>query len=120
MSSGLVGRWLVRAELDEGGALRDLRVTGGTEAWLERLLRSTRVLLQGGTFVLPAGAAGGGTHRLGLEVWVEELGEATDGPPRLVRELASRYPEGKEPGEASVTYNSGRRVRLRVHVDPTW
>jgi hypothetical protein len=38
--------------------------------------------------------------------------------PEQVRHLSSRYPTRKEPGEATVIYNSGRRVRFEVFLDP--
>lgn len=118
LETGLAGRWIVQADVDEQGALVRLQAGGPSVGWLERLLRGTEVLLRGGTFVLPPG--GRGRHRLGLEVYVDELETSSEGAPRLVREMASRYPTADEPGEATVTFYSGRRARLRVHLDPRW
>lgn len=119
LEPGLVGRWLVLAKLDEQGALTSLRVESGSRPFVERLLRVSQALLRAGRFALPAGSSG--EHRLGLEVWIDRGGEASpEGAPQLVRQLASRYPTTEEPGEALVVFNSGRRVQLRVYLEPPW
>lgn len=119
LEPGLVGRWVVLAKLDERGALTSLQVESGSRPFVERLLRVSQALLRAGRFALPPGSSG--EHRLGLEVRIDRGGEASrDGAPHLVRQLASRYPTTEEPGEALVVFNSGRRVQLRVYLEPHW
>lgn len=119
LEPGLVGRWLVLAKLDEQGVLTSLEVESGSRPFIDRLLRVSQAFLRAGRFALPAGSSG--EHRLGLEVSIDQVGEASpDGAPHLVRQLASRYPTAEEPGEAIVVFNSGRRVLLRVFLDPGW
>ena len=115
LSAGRAGRWKVRAELVEDGALRLLEAEEGSPAYVKRLMQVSAVLLRGGQFALPAGGSGG--HALELEIWVERVAAEGGGEPHLVRQLSSQYPTETQPGEAVVTFNSGVRVRIRLFVE---
>lgn len=115
LSSGRAGRWKVRAELADDGALRLLQAEEGAPTYVKRLMEVSALLLRGGQFALPAG--GLGQHAFELEVWVDRVAAEGGGEPHLVRQLSSQYPTGTEPGEAMVTFNSGVRVKLRVFVE---
>jgi hypothetical protein len=116
---GPAGRAVVVVRLDDEGKVAEVTPLGAVPAHVEHLLRTTRLLLQAGRFApAPEGAAG--EYRLGLRAMLDQVDASLDESalPEQVRHLASRYPTKKVPGEATVTYNSGRRVRFEVFLDP--
>lgn len=119
---GRLAKALVRVTVADDGRLESLEVAGEKSAALEALLGSVRILLRSGRFALPPGSRG--TFDIGLVVDVE-MGEADeellvderDQRP-AVRQLSSKYPTPREPGEALVRYGSGKRLVLRVFEAP--
>ncbi len=119
---GRLAKALVRVTVAEDGRLDSLEVAGEKSVALEALLGSVRILLRSGRFALPPGSRG--TFEIGLVVDVE-MGEADeellvderDLRP-AVRQLSSKYPTAREPGEALVRYGSGKRLVLRVFEEP--
>jgi hypothetical protein len=115
----LAGRAVVVVRLDEEGRVDEVTPLGAVPAHFEHLLRTARLLLQAGRFA-PAAEGAAGEYRLGLRAQLDQIEASVDETalPEQVRHLSSRYPTRKEPGEATVIYNSGRRVRFEVFLDP--
>ncbi len=116
---GPAGQVVVLVRLDDSGAVSEITPLGVVPAQLEQLLRTTRLLLKAGQFAPPAEGTSG-EYRLGLRAVVEEREASSDehALPDQVRHLASRYPTQDRPGEATVTFNSGRTARFEVVLDP--
>ncbi len=116
---GPAGRAVVVVTLDDEGRVDEVTPLGAVPAHFEHLLRTARLLLQAGRFA-PAPEAAAGEYRLGLRATLDQVEASVNenALPEQVRHLASRYPTRKEPGEATLIYNSGRRVRFEVFLDP--
>ena len=68
----------------------------------------------------PEGGVGG--YRLGVSALIDQVAPSSDesAAPDLVRELSFQKLAADKPGIATLVYNSGRRVRFEVIVDPEW
>ncbi len=114
-----MGRFEIIARLDGEGQVTAIETSGNVPKPVARLFRVARLLLRAGRFALPAGDASG-EHHLRVEVVIQS-GPGSDADyaePHHVWRIDSSLPEGDEPGVASVTYNSGRKVSMQVYVDP--
>lgn len=121
LPAGPAGRFVVVASLDDEGAVEKLTPLGSAPPHVLELTRSLGLLLRAGRFAAPPEGGVQG-YRLGVSALIDRVAPSPDesAAPDLVRELSFQKLAADKPGSATLVYNSGRRVRFEVIVDPTW
>jgi outer membrane biosynthesis protein TonB len=104
--------------IDEGGRIAEVTLDPevATPPLLKRAIDRVFLLLKSGTFSLDGSRVQVGVERLALSV---RLAEGTPNPdesadPRLMNEKGHRAPTRERPGDAHLTFNSGRRVEVVI------
>lgn len=104
--------------IDEDGRISEVKLDPqvATPPLLKRAIDRVFILLKSGTFSLDGSRVQVGVERLALSV---RLAESTPNPdenadPKLMNEKGHRAPTRERPGDAHLTFNSGRRVEVVI------
>ncbi len=116
------GRASLDVSIDEGGRISEIQLDPEvpTPPLLKRAIERVFILLKSGTFSLDGSRVRVGVERLALSV---RLAQGTPNPddsadPKLMNEKGHRAPTRDRPGDAHLTFNSGRRVEVVIEMRP--
>jgi hypothetical protein len=104
--------------IDEGGRIAEVTLDPevATPPLLKRAIDRAFLLLKSGTFSLDGSRVQVGVERLALSVRLAEGAPNPDesADPKLMNEKGHRAPTRERPGDAHLTFNSGRRVEVVI------
>ena len=106
--------------IDEGGRIAEVTLDPkvATPPLLKRAIDRVFLLLKSGTFSLDGSRVQVGVERLALSVRLAEGAPNPDesADPKLMNEKGHRAPTRERPGDAHLTFNSGRRVEVVIQM----
>jgi hypothetical protein len=115
---GPVGEASLDVSIDEAGRIAEVKLDPrvATPPLLRRAIDRAFLLLKSGTFSLDGSRVQTGLERLALSA---RLATGTANPdesadPKLMNEKGHRAPTRERPGNAHLTFNSGRRVEVVI------